>query len=71
MIKCKDLHMTFELIRIWIRIPIQVIKHLEIGVNLENGVIFYPQFVDSVSNYNLLHIITLGVTRQRKRQSIS
>ena len=50
MIKCKDLHMTFELIRIWIRIPIQVIKHLEIGVNLENGVISYPQFVDSVKS---------------------
>ena len=44
--------MTFELPRIWIRIPIQAIKHLEIGA------LSYPQFFDSVSNYNLLHIIT-------------
>ena len=44
--------MTFELIRISIGIPIQVIKHLEIGINLEkaNGALSYPQFVDSVQS---------------------
>ena len=42
--------MTFELIRIWIYILIQVIKHLEIGLNLENVVLSYPQFVDSVQS---------------------
>ena len=40
--------MTFELTRIWIRIPMQVLKHLEIDLNLENGVLPYPQFLDSV-----------------------
>ena len=36
----KDLHMTFELTRIRIRISVQVIKQLEIYVNLENGALF-------------------------------
>ena len=40
--------MTFELIRISIQIPIQVIKYLEIGLNLGYGVLSYPQFVDTV-----------------------
>ena len=55
--------MTFELIRIWIRIPIQFLNHLGIGLNLENGPVCFLirdlliQF--RVSNYNLLHLITL------------
>ena len=57
----KILHTTLELTRMWIRIQMQVIKHLEIGLYLENGVLSYLQFVDSfrASNYNLLHLITL------------
>ena len=35
--------MTFELIRIWIWVLIHVIKHLEIGLNLKFGVIYYPK----------------------------
>ena len=37
----KVLHMTFELTRIRIRTSVQVIKHLEIGLNLENGALSY------------------------------
>ena len=44
----KVLHMTYFFTRIRIGISIQVIKHLEIGLNLENGVLSYPQFADSV-----------------------
>ena len=39
--------MTFEIFTIWIRIPIQFIKHLEIGLNMENGMLSFSQFVDS------------------------
>ena len=34
------LHMTFELVRIWIRTPIQLMKHLEISLNLKDIVCF-------------------------------
>ena len=52
--------MTFELTRIWIGIPIQVIRHLKISLNQENDALSYPQFVESVQSvYNLLHLITL------------
>ena len=42
--------MTFELIRICIRTPIQVVKYLEISLSLENSAFIYPQFVDSVQS---------------------
>ena len=29
---------------------IQVMKHLEIDLNLENGTLFYPHFVNSVQS---------------------
>ena len=40
-VQYKVLHTTFELPRIRICISVQVIKHLEIGLNLENGVLSY------------------------------
>ena len=70
--------MTFELTRIWIHIPIQVIKHLEIDLNLENGTLSYPHFVNSVQSVllqpatpkalesasnDLLHLIPLNIPR--------
>ena len=41
MVQFKVLHTTFELTRITICTSVQVIKHLEIGLNLENGVPLY------------------------------
>ena len=49
-VQYKVLRTTFELKIIRICISVQVIKHLEIGLNLENGVLSYWQFVDSVQS---------------------
>jgi hypothetical protein len=41
LVQYKVLHMTFELTRVRICISVQVIKHLEVDLNLENGVLSY------------------------------
>ena len=57
--------MTFEVIRIWIPIPIKVIKYLEICLSLENSAFFIHNLLIQfrVSNYNLLHLITLPMNK--------
>ena len=41
LVQYKVPHTTFELTKVRICISVQVIKHLEIGPNLENGVLSY------------------------------
>ena len=64
LLEYKVLHMTFELIRIWICIKIQVIKHLETSLNLENDALSYSHQINYSDNlpiftYNLLHLTNL------------
>jgi hypothetical protein len=44
LVQYKVLHIAFYLIRIWTNIAVHVIKHIEIGLNLENGVLFYSSW---------------------------
>ena len=44
LVQYKVLHTTFELTRIRICMSVQVVKHLEIGLNLENGVLSYSMW---------------------------
>ena len=66
LVQYKVRHMTFELTRIWICIAFYVIKHLEIGLNLENGLLSYSTwklFIPLDGAY-LLHLITLLIVAE-------
>ena len=58
--------MTFELTRIWICIAVHDLKHLEIGLNQENGVLSYSTwklFIPLDGAY-LPHLITLLIVAE-------
>jgi hypothetical protein len=63
LVQYKVLHMTFELTRIWFRIAVHVMKHLEIGPNLENGVLSYSMWKVFIplDDASLPHLITLSM----------
>ena len=67
----KVLHMTFLLITRRICICVQIIKHLEIGLNLQNGVLSYSMwklFIPLNGAY-LPHLIHLGPVNNLKTSS--
>ena len=50
--------------------PIQVIKHLEIGLNLENGMLSYAQFVDSVQSATPYYLANEQVLLLQKQKDM-
>ena len=70
--------MTFELTRIWIRISVQVIRYLEIGLNLENCVLSYStwKLFITLDGAYLPHLMTLIIWKSKewyrhRKQSVS